>query len=300
MKKRFLIFCIFALLPVALPACAHRKAAPAAEVSSTGEADKVDLAADYDCRIIGKYRFNRSSSRRHSIYTHSDVFDDAPRVTLVSGTIDKYMHDGERYIAYHLSDPDTEDGEGYYAILDTQTEETERFDNIETLSDAVQARGIRFGNWFYPAAGHSIEGVRTPLFGDYAFEEISSVRGQSVLLRETPVFHGILDDVMWDGERYIAFRQRIVRYGNGNVYIGYDDPTTNQLLSALSDKRIGIYRHGFLEWSFVYYDQYVLFDTETQQVVEMGKEKMLRRYCEMNGISLTNRLPESNGDRIFK
>ena len=295
MKKRFLIFCIIALLPVARPACGDRQTAPAAEVSATGEEDKVDIVADYDCRIIGKYRFGRSSATRHSIYyTQPSAFDEPypDRVTLVRGTIDKYMHDGERYIAYHLSEPDAKDNEGYYAVLDTQTEKTERFDNIETLSDAVQTRGIRFGNWFYPAAGHSIEGVRTPLFGDYAFEEISSVRGQSVLLRETPVFHGILDDVMWDDGRYIAFRQRIVHYGNGNVYIGYDDPTTNRLLSAPSDKRIGMYRHGFLDWSFVYYDQYVLFDTQTQQVVEMGKEKMLRRYCEVNGISLINRMPE--------
>ena len=288
MKRAFSLV-LFTFLFVVLFACAHRQTTPMSESAAADQTDPTDIVADYNCRIIGDYRLNRSSARHQSIYYSSSAGTNIR--TLVKGTIEKYMHDGERFIAYRLSDPDVQDSEAYYAILDTQTEETERFDSAEAFSAAVQDRGIRFGNWFYPAAGHSIEGVRTPLFGAYTFENISSVRGQSVLRREIPLFHGILSDVVWDDGQFITFRQRITR--DRSDYLEFkEDAITNRLLSAPSDKRIGVYRGGFLNWSSVYYDRYVLFDTHAEQITEFENKKELRSFCEANGIQLTNRMPE--------
>jgi hypothetical protein len=204
------------------------------------------------------------------------------------------MHDGERYIAYHFSeqiiqDTDREDvrtvetGEQYYAVLDTQTEQFERFEDIEALSEAIRDRQIHFGNWFYTYAQDSSEGIRTPLVGEYAFEYLDSVHCQNILRREVPVFYGVLENVQTDGRRYFAFRQRIIR---DDAKPWYNDPVTNALLSAPSEKWVGLYRRQFLIWYAVYYDRYVLFDAENNTAREFEKERELEDVCKSENIPL--------------
>ncbi len=255
--------------------------------------DKVYIVADYDRKIFGPYRFNRGSSEGQFIYEQTDSDIDSKSVLVGGGKIEKYLHDGSRFIAYHYTErictkvEDSEipiaDGDQYYAILDTQEKTIEKFTDIEALSKAVQKRDLSFGNWFYTAAGNSIEGIRTELLGDYTCEYLNEARGQSILLREIPLFYGVLQNVCTDGERYIAFRQRII---NDELRPWYNDPITNTLLHAPSETRIGLYRRGLLDWYSVFYDQYVLFDTQDHSVREFEKERELKAFCESKDICL--------------
>ena len=141
---------------------------------------------------------------------------------------------------------------------------------------------MHFGNWFYTSARNSTEGIRTPLLGEYAFEYLDHVHGQHILWREIPIFYGVLDNIRTDGMRFISFRARQVHETN----TWYLDPITNALLSSPSNKRIGTYRRGFLDWYYVYYDQYVLFDTMGNMAHEFEKERELKALCDSENISL--------------
>lgn len=266
-----------------------------AKTETVDSSDKVYISADYDRKIFGPYRFNRGSSQGQYIYEqlNSDTDRDAQSVLVRGGKIEKYMHDGSRYIGYHMTErivtgsidgvEQYGDGKAYYGILDTQTKAIEIFSDIDALSKAIQKLDLRFGNWFYTAAGNSIEGIRTPLYEDYSYEYLNETRGQSILRREIPLFYGILQNVRTDGERYISFRQRTIRNAAATWY---DDPVTNALLHAPSKKRIGLYRGGFLDWYSVYYDQYVLFDTRDYTVQEFKNERKLKKFCDSEKISL--------------
>lgn len=240
------------------------------------------LGDDYFRRIFGKYRFARTSTVYQSIYY--EVYDESlpEQISLAEGTIEKYAHDGERYIAYHITN---EDGSESYALLDTKTEETEFFESITVLSDTVRERNIKLGCWFYTYAQNSYEGVLTPLFGEYSIEYISSLHGRSVMFRDIPLFHGVLDDIQTDKKRYIAFRQRIIA---DDMNPWFSDPITNSLLSPLSEKSLGLYKKHFPFFYKVFYDKYVLFDTALDSVKEFDKEKQLAAYCTENKISLQN------------
>lgn len=262
--------------------------------TATGTQDTTGFLADYDRNIFGKYRFNRGNSIHQEIYAEVTNNDGTNHEILVSGgTIEKLMHDGERYIAYHFTEDveadewngvmQTGSDEQYYAILDTQTKQTEKFADIETLSAAILERQIHFGNWFYTYAQDSSEGIRTPLLGEYSYEYLDSVHGQSILRREVPIFFGVMANVQTDGERYIAFRERII---HDTAAPWYDDPVSNALLSAPSEKRIGLYRRSFLIWFSVYYDQYVLFDTQSNTVHEFNKARELESFCNAKRILL--------------
>ena len=300
MKRRILLVLLIVaiVIPVGIvlhDVCVYLKLEREKE-TATGTQDTTGFLADYDRKIFGKYRFNRGSSSGQDIYmeTTDEAGNPSHEVLAGGGAIEKLMHDGNRYIAYHISerifkDTDREDvqtvetGEQYYAILDTQTKQTERFADVETLSDAIRERKIRFGNWYYTAAQNSSEGTRTPLVGEYSFEYIDSVHGQNILRREIPVFYGDMDNIKTDGARFVSFRMRRVHERDKPWY---DDPVTNSLLSAPSEKRIGIYRRGYLNWFYVYYDRYVLFDAENNTVREFEKERELNAVCKSESILL--------------
>ena len=267
--------------------------------------------SDYERRIFGDYRFARDARDAQKIYAalQSPLDENgdgipsfAEQTVYAAGIIEKYMHDGKRYIAYHITPNKRTDpavGAPCYAILDTQTEEIAYFPTIEALSDEIHARGLSFGNWYYTAHANSTEGKRTPLFGDYALEDMrNGYYGQSILYREQPVFYGILNHVQTDGKRYIAFRERIVK--NDTVWlfreivtedwrIWYDDPITNAMLSDSATERIGLFRKSFLEYRPVVYDKYVLWDTEKNAVQEFDHRGQLRDSCKANHIDLTFR-----------
>lgn len=285
-----LVLCILIPVSILLHDCAVARKRSSEAETATGWQDQTDMLADYICTIFGKYRLNRGNSKVQSIYyERTPQLSGLPEnVVLASGTIEKYMHDSKRYIAYHITQQNTVEnrrvpGDAYYAILDTQTETTERFADIEALSEAVRTRGLEFGNWYYTYARNSVEGIRTPLVGEYSFEYVSNIHGQGVLLREVPLFFGVLDSVQTDAVRYIAFRQRII---HNDTKPWYADPITNALLSSPSESRIGLYRKSFLIWYSVYYDRYVLFDTQENAVQEFSSKKEIQKHCTQNEISL--------------
>lgn len=254
--------------------------------------DHVYIVADYDRKIFGPYRFGRGNNRDQYIYRQLGSRDDTETVLVGGGTIEKYMHDGDRYIAFHYTervgtaqaDGETryEKGDQYYGVLDTQTNAVERFTDIEALSKAIQERHWQFGNWFYTAGGNSVEGIRTPLLKDYAYEYLDEFHGQAILLREIPMFYGMLQNIRTDGERYIAFRQQVLR--NDSI-IWYADPITNSLNSIQWDKTVGLYRRSALIYFWICYDQYVLWDTDENQIAEFDTETALTEYCQARSVA---------------
>ena len=265
--------------------------------------------SDYERRIFGDYRFVRGGRDFQKIYfgfesAIDESGDGIPsfvqQTVYAVGIIEKYMHDGERYIACHITpnkytDPAID--APCYALLDTQTEERTYYPSVEALSDEIHARGLTFGNWYYTAHANSTEGKRTPLFGDYAMEDMrNKYYGRSILYREQPIFYGILNRVRTDGERYIAFRERRVQNDRGWLFreivteewrIWYDDPITNAMLSPSAPQRIGLFRRSWYEFIPVVYDKYVLWDTVENTVREFDKQGQLRDFCKANQIDLT-------------
>lgn len=264
--------------------------------------------SDYDRRIFGDFRFSRDSRFQQQIYSaiESTIDKDGngipsfvPQTRYAVGIIEKYIHDGDRYIAYHISPNKHTDpavAAPCYAILDTQTEKTTYFPTIESLSDSIQTQGLTFGNWYYTAHANSTEGKRTLLFGDYALEDMrNKYYGRSILFREQPIFYGILHHVRTDGDRYIAFRERRVKNDTAWLFreivtedwrIWYDDPITNAMLSESASERVGLFRRSWYEFIPVVYDKYVLWDTQADTVREFDKKGQLDKYCKAQSIAL--------------
>lgn len=293
----FLLICVLIIVGVILHDIHVAHVLEKEAETATGMQDTTGILDDYDRQIFGGFRFLRGSSVGQSIYDSSGYNnrnDIPPDAFLVSGgKIEKFMHDSSRFIAYHMTEKivikikdgveQYGDGEQFYAILDTQTKQIERFADIVELSNTILERQIHFSNWYYTAALNSLEGVRTPLVGEYSFERIGSAYGQSILQREIPIFFGRIEDVQTDGKRYITFRLRII---NDDLTPWYNDPVTNTLLQAPSTKSIGLYRRGFLDWYSVFYDQYVLFDTQGNTVQEFNKASEIESFCASEKISL--------------
>lgn len=246
-------------------------------------------APENNAKLFDSYYIYRSNSMHCEIYNKSkqDSFDSDKQIC--SGWIYKYAFDADkkfiafRNIAYEDSDGDRLNDNGFaiynryyggkeYAVTqdilmlyDCVNKRFTDFKDDKSLSEYCRRNGINLCNWYYPAGNGFFREERTHLT-DNCYIKSWLFGYSSVMLSGKEVAFGFISDVK-KSDNSVTFRLRQTK----NVYTP-EQANANKGLSPLSDKPIGKYKTGFLEYEQIYYDKVIRIDTVTGEITESNSK----------------------------
>lgn len=250
---------------------------------------------NYKHYLFDDYYYERQSSLEGSIYKNGveQYFIDYTFC---------YAHDDERYIAMHIMTLSEEDefdngyiriinGNKFYAtddrfiLLDTQVDNMHKaaqdFESKGQLINYCESNNIELSNWFYPAAATEFESESVKLNDTLYLENIGGRRGVSIYDMNDELFHGLIDEYAVGNNDYIGFHMVIADTG----YDGENLSSYNKSLSDIPTQAFDQINFGLLDRYPVYYDQYVLYCSETAETFEFDTKDQLEQYTKQQGIS---------------
>lgn len=256
-------------------------------------------APGYEQTLFNGYSFSGSVADNCNILFADHLYRELD-------TAYSYAHDSDRYIAVHSIkqyEYDLPEDSILYTtiysgmlmeimsdktlLIDTNSGETTVFSDKSQLYKYCKSNDINLCNWYYTSDQNGIAGIKTDLLNGYCLENRNDGtynRGQSILLQDMPVFDGNIDEYASDNNSVIAF----------HLVIAYDDfiseypEYSNKGLKNYSDEALYKIRDEILPMIRypVHYDQYIIYDTENNEIFEFDSKDELESYSVSTGISL--------------
>lgn len=228
---------------------------------------------DYSEVIFGNYTFRETSAAAHKI--------EGDEGTVMQGVIYKYTYDtDEKYLVAHLLTMADNYGSkdalykrlyngSIYNVLDdnmvvynTEDKTRAEFEKYDDFLGYCRENNIKLNNWYYPSGGLSINAQPNEITDGYTLSNLP-YDYKLISLDDKELIRGYISDLEVTSHQ-IKFRLRQTDYHYDAEY----PDTVNLGLSELSDKPVGKYKKGFLDYADIYYDKIVTIDLETGKISE--------------------------------
>ncbi len=228
---------------------------------------------DYHEVIFDSYNFWRTSSVNHAI--------EGDEGTVMQGVIYKYSYDtDEKYIVAHLLEMADNygskdalykrlyNGSVYNVLYDkmvvynTEDKTRAEFEKYDIFLDYCNKNNINLNAWRYPSGGTSIDAQPSEIADGYTLSNLP-YDYKLISLDDKELIRGYISDLEVTSHQ-IRFRLRQTDYHYDAEY----PDTINLGLSGISEKPVGKYRQGFLDYADIYYDKTVVIDIDTGKISE--------------------------------